>query len=293
MMDDVGMGRGMYIGILGLDGAGKTTVAHGLTARLAGQGFKSEFMRWRDVAAKIERNDFPYLTMRQLLVETWRSRYGGAMDAASLRVQHGPARYEDFTLAKLEQAGPVYPVDVHRSGVVASAMLEFVADMLLQAEFFNEGVSNGRIVVTESFGYKNIMKVLRVAEAIPHGDVSGDLIAKVREFIVRAYSTPFMQPDIGIFLRVTPEECYRRITAQRDGVGPVEDMGFAGRAGRASFFELQGALLAEYEQMATRWGWHTVDVNDASPEEVLDAVNDIVVAEISSAQSSTLNRQLP
>lgn len=283
MTDTAGAGRGFYVGILGLDGAGKTTVAHGLTARLADQGYKSEFLRWRDIAAQVDRVEFPHITLRQLLVETWRSRYGGAEDASSLRVQHGPPLYEDFTRAKLEQDGTVSPVGVHRSGMATSAMLEFVADMLIQAEFINESASSGRIVVTESFGYKNVMKVLRVAGEVPHDDLSGEIIARMRDFITDCYSTRYMQPDIGIFLRVTPEECYRRITARRGGVGPVEDMGFAGRAGRTSFMELQSALLAEYERMATQWGWHIVDGDGATAEEVLDAVNEIVVADVASA----------
>ncbi|MFD8755777.1 dTMP kinase [Kitasatospora sp. NPDC059577] len=284
MTETPGTGRGMYVGILGLDGSGKTTVAHGLTDRLTEHGYESEFVRWRDIAAELDRVDFPHLTLRQLLVETWRTRYGGATDESSLRVQHGPRLYEDFTLAKLEQAGSAYPVDVRRSGVLASALLEFVADMLIQAEFFNASVARGRIVVTDSYGYKNIIKVLRVANEIPSDDISKDLIARVSDFISDAYSSHFMQPDIGVFLRVTPEECYKRVTAQRGGVGPVEDMGFAGRTGRSSFLELQSALLAEYEQMAADWGWHVLDVDGATPAEVLDAVNDIVVADVRAAR---------
>lgn len=280
MTDAAGIGRGFYVGILGLDGAGKTTVAHGLTARLADQGYDSEFQRWRDFAAKVDRVEFPHITLRQLLVETWRSRYGGATDESSLDVQHGPPLYEDFTEAKLEQLGTVAPVGVHRSGMAASAMLEFVADMLIQAEFINESTSKGRIVVTESFGYKNVMKVLSVAHEVPSDDLSGEIIARMRDFITDCYTTRFMQPDIGIFLRVTPEECYRRIIARRGGVGPVEDMGFAGRSSRESFMELQSGLLAEYERMADRWGWHVVDGDDATAEEVLDAVNDIVVSDV-------------
>jgi hypothetical protein len=257
-----------------------------LTERLAALGYNSEFVRWRDIAAQGDRVDFPYPSLRQLLVETWRMRYGGATDEPSLRVQHGPSLYEDFTQAKLHEAVPVYPVDVHRSGVVASAMLEFVAEVLLHAEIINARVSSGKIVITESFGYKNVMKVLRVAKDIPHGDVPKDLIAGMHDFIAGAYSSHFLQPDIGIFLRVTPEECYRRITTQRGGVGPVEDMGFAGRAGRASFIELQSALLAEYQQVATSWGWPIVDVSDCSPAETLDIVTAIVLADVTSARTS-------
>jgi len=274
---------GVYVGVLGLDGAGKTTVARGLTAALAEQGYASEFIRWRDIAARLDREDFPHPTLRQLLVETWRSRFGGGTDAESRRVQHGPVAYPDFVRADLEP-GPPYPVGVHRSGVLTSALLEFVADMLIQAEFINERVAAGRIVVTESYGYKNVMKVLRVAQEIPRDDVPRSLISTAHDFIANAYSDPFMQPDVGIFLNVSAEECYRRITSVRGSVGPAEDLGFAGRAGRSSFIELQSALLAEYAEMARRWGWHIIDVDDDAPaEEVLAAVNKLVVADVMSA----------
>lgn len=277
--------RGSYVALLGLDGSGKSTIARGLTERLAARGHRPRFLRWRDIADQGDRADFPYLSLRQLLMEGWRVRYGGATDAASLRVQHGPLVFEDFKRAGLDR-GPVSPTDIHSSGVVASAVLEFTAELLIHAEILSGYLSNGETVVTESFGYKNIMKALRVAKDIPRGDVSPDFIARTSEFIADAYSSRFLQPDVGVLLKVAPEECYRRITTRRSGVGALEDLGFAGRAGRSSFIELQGTLLAEYEQMAAGWGWHLVDLTDASAEEALDAVADVVIADLSSARST-------
>jgi thymidylate kinase len=277
------MDQGSYVALLGLDGSGKTTIAGGLLKRLEAHGHKPRFVRWRDATAQGDRLDFPYPSLRQLWMETSRTRYGGATDATSLRVQHGPSVFEDFKRAQLDR-GPVYPVGVHRSGVVASALLEVVADMLIRTEIINEHRSAGEIIVTESFGYKDIVKVLRVAGEIPHDDVPAAFVDRAIDFVADAYSSQFLQPDIGVFLRVSPEECYRRITAQRGGVGAVEDMGFAGRTGRSSFIELQGALFAEFEEMATRWGWHIVDVDGASPEEALDTVAAIILADVASAQ---------
>jgi hypothetical protein len=191
--------------------------------------------------------------------------------------------FEDFKRAQLDR-GPTYPVGVHRSGVVASALLEVVADMLIRTEIIEEHRSVGEIILTESFGYKDIVKVLRVASEIPHDDVPGTFVDRVIRFVVDAYSSPLFQPDIGVFLRVSPEECYRRITARRGGVGAVEDMGFAGRTGRSSFIDLQGALFAEFDEMAERWGWHVADVDGASPEEALDTVAAIILADVASAQ---------
>ncbi|MEU6072758.1 hypothetical protein [Micromonospora sp. NPDC047074] len=255
-----------------------------MVERLAAQGHKPKFMRWQDILSRTDRDDFPYVSIRQLLVEIWRTRYGGATDPYSLRVQHGPPLYEDFKRARLDP-GPVSPVDPHRSGVVASALLEFVAETLIQTEIVNEHLSNGRIVVRDGFGYRNAMKVLRVAHEISHDDMPGDFITRASDFVADSFSSRFMQPDIGVFLKVTAEECYRRI-AERGGVGPFEDMGFTGRAGRSSFIELQGALLAEYERMATSWGWHIVDLRDSSPAEALDAVAEIVLAEVASLQGA-------
>lgn len=282
MTDATGTGRGVYVALLGLDGSGKTTVARGLTERLAAQGHKPKFMRWHDILDQGDRDDFPYVSVRQLLVEIWRTRYGGATDAYSLRVQHGPPSYEDFKRAKLDP-GPVYPVGAHRSGMVASAMLEFTAEMLIHTEVVNEHLSSGRIVVRDGFAYRNAMKVLRIANEVSRGDVPDDFIARTIDFFAEACSSRFLQPDIGVFMKVAPEECYRRIIA-RGGVGPFEDMGFTGRAGQSSFIELQGALLTEYERVATSWGWHIVDVSESSPAEALDAVAEIVLAGVNSLQ---------
>jgi hypothetical protein len=181
------------------------------------------------------------------------------------------------------EAVRVVPAALNRIRV-ASAMLEVVADMLIRTEIINEHRSGGEIVVTESFGYKDIVKVLRVAGEIPGDDVPRDFIARTIDFVADAYASPFLQLDIGVFLRVTPEECYRRIIAQRGGVGAVEDMGFAGRTGRSSFMELQSALLAEFEEMAAKWGWHIAEVNDATPEEALDTVAGIILTKVTPAQ---------
>ncbi|WP_194892138.1 hypothetical protein [Catenulispora pinisilvae] len=283
--DAAGMRRGVYVALLGLDGSGKTTVAHGLTERLAAQGHKPEFMRWQGVLDQGDRLDFPYISVRQLLVEIWRTRYGGATDAQSVRVQHGPTSYADFKRAQLDP-GPVYPADARRSGMVASAMLEFTTEMLIHTEIVNEHLSNGRTVVRDGFPYRNAMKVLRVANEIHSGDVPDDFIAKAIDFIVEACSGQFLQPDIGVFMKVAAEECYRRIVA-RTGVGPFEDMGFTGRTGRSSFIELQGAMLEDYERMATSWGWHILDISEASPAEALDAVTDIVLPGVAELQCAT------
>src|SRR5512139_1928056 len=100
--DAPGMRRGVYVALLGLDGSGKTTVAHGLTERLAAQGHKPEYMNWRGILDQGDREDFPYITVRQLLVEIYRTRYGGATDTSSVRVQHGPTSFADFKRAGLD-----------------------------------------------------------------------------------------------------------------------------------------------------------------------------------------------
>jgi thymidylate kinase len=282
MVDAAGASRGVYVALLGLDGSGKTTVARGLTEQLAEQGFKPKLTQFKDLVAQADRYDYPYLSLRQLLVEIWRTRYAGATDEYSLRVQHGPPLFEDFKRAQLDP-GPVYPADAQRSGMVASALLEFVAEMLIQ-EIVDEHLAGGRIVVRDGFAYRNATKVLRVAGEISPGNVPDDFVDRTLKFVAESCSSSVLQPDLGVFLKVTAEECYRRIMAQRGGVGPFEDMGFAGRSGRSSFMELQGALLAEYERIATSWGWHIVDVSDASPAEALDAVARIVLPGVTSLQ---------
>jgi len=283
MADVADMNRGVYVALLGLDGSGKTTVAHGLIERLAAQGHKSKYMNWREILDQTDRRDFPHVSVRQLLVEIFRTRYGGATDAESRRVQHGPVSYEDFKHEKLDP-GPVYPDDARRTGMVASAIVEFATELLIHT-VVDEHLSNGSVLVRDGFPVRNAMKVLRVAAEVQTGDVPDDFIAKTADFITEACSHQFLQPDVGVFMKVRPEECYRRITA-RGGVGPFEDMGFAGRAGLSSFIELQGALLAEYEEMATSRGWHIVDMSDSSPAEALDAVAEVVLADIAASQSA-------
>ncbi|HEY1570384.1 MAG TPA: hypothetical protein VGG05_03510 [Pseudonocardiaceae bacterium] len=261
---------GLVVNILGPDGSGKSTLAKGLAVKLRAGGATTTLCRWSDIVnGRLSTDESLCTLLQELYVEAWRALYIGATDDRSRRLLQAPPSFAEFHAAGLESEAPNQPVGATSSGMTASALLEFVADVLIAAQVVRPLVQAGHVVVADSSGIKNVGKVLSVAGVVDN-DAPSQFVGLLRTAVLDAYRSSFLTPEIGIVLDVDPAVCRRRRLSQRGRVGPVEDLAFAGRT-EDSFVELQRDMLDQYLRVAAESAsWHVIEATDLTPEELVD-----------------------
>ena len=98
---------------------------------------------------------------------------------------------------------PTDPVGGHQAALVTSALLEMVGHQLVQAEVVAPALERGAVTLCDGFGFKNVVKVLRMAQLMP-GAFPAATLDMLLDCALRTFGDPFMQPRIGLLLTPTP-----------------------------------------------------------------------------------------
>ena len=272
-------GGGLSIALMGIDGAGKSTLVAELRRVFGDQGREVVPVTWEAAvaAAKGNRTAYPVATLEMLGVEGWRLMYAAPdhpertyyEDIPRWIAEEGPRGM----IAKL----PTDPVGGHQAALVTSALLEMVGHQLVQAEVVQPALARGAVTLSDGFGFKNVVKVLRMAQLMPGAFPAGTL-DMLLDCTMRTFGDAFMQPDIGLLLDADAALTYDWRMSQEARLGPAEDLSLAGRPGRESYLEFQAALAKEYRAAAEAWGWHVLPVDGRPQAQTVTEALDVVLA---------------
>jgi len=259
---------GISVALMGIDGAGKTTLAKALRKELTDRGVHVADVTWAGAVAALP-DGFPKTSIGQLGVEGWRLFYAGRTIDGHPVDELVPMLFADFGASDLPRRIGESKGEASQSGVIVSALVELAGHYLLQASVVAPVIASGGVALNDGFGLKNILKCLRLAQDMPGATVPARTLEALAEHAIGIFSDPFMQPDIGILLDADPLLSYGWRMAQYGRLGAGEDLEFAGRPGRESYLSFQGALAAEYRSAARRWGWHILPVDGRSQQETV------------------------
>ncbi|WP_159011668.1 hypothetical protein [Streptomyces sp. NRRL F-5123] len=255
---------GISLALMGIDGAGKSTLARALREELTARGAEVVDVTWAGAVAALPAG-YPRTSIEQLGVEGWRLFYAGrTIDDAPVD-EAIPRLFADFGASELPRRIGEAGGRAHQSGVVASALVELAGHYLLRSAVAAPVVARGGVALNDGFGLKNVLKCLRLAEQMPDGEIPASTLRSLAGQVTEIFSDPFLQPDVGLLLDADPALSYRWRMDQNGRLGAGEDLDFAGRPGRDGYLALQGALAAEYRAAAERWGWHVLPV-DGRPQ---------------------------
>lgn len=255
---------GISLALMGIDGAGKTTLARALRQELTDRGVNVVDVTWAGAVAALP-GGYPRTSIEQLGVEGWRLFYAGRTIDGRPVDELVPQLFSDFGASDLPRRIGEAEGRAHQSGVITSALVELAGHFLLQSAVAAPVIERGGVALNDGFGLKNVLKCLRLAEQMPDGPVPAQTLRRLAEQVTAVFSLPFLQPDVGILLDADPQLSYEWRMAQNGRLGAGEDLEFAGRPGRETYLSFQGALAAEYRSAAERWGWHVLPV-DGRPQ---------------------------
>jgi hypothetical protein len=234
---------------------------------------RHETVSWRRIAeGHVDVPTYPLTSAQQLWVEDWRLLYGGGTTERGLVDDAIPRTHAEFDRLDVETTFPLTARGVRSSGPLASGLVELAMDYVFEAEVIRPRAAAGTVVMRETFGFKPVLKSLLISRACSPGSVPANVVERAIERAIAAYSDPFLQPDIGIYLDGDLRLALRRRSAEGRGVGVGEDYGLAGK--RDSYLELQEHCQTVFDEVTRNWGWYRLSVGDRTPEELCDEVVD-------------------
>lgn len=262
-------GGGAYIALMGIDGAGKTSLVEHLRQALAESGLECVDASKQPAIRSVRSNQgFPARSLERLWLELWRLLLGGGHSDHVPADTAIPLQFTEQTRVAsdwIEAALPGQVVGVRRSGPVACALTELAIDQIIRAEIIAPILDRGAVAINDNFGFKPTVKNICVAREISDDIVTNDALDQFEMLLRAAYSLPFLQPDIGFLLDVDPQQAYQWRMRQDGRVGLNEDLWLAGQRGEASFLALQTTMAALLRELANDWGWHVLKI-DGRPQ---------------------------
>ncbi|WP_031513269.1 dTMP kinase [Streptomyces sp. NRRL F-5123] len=262
--------NGAAVALMGIDGSGKSTLSGALGEALREAGYRVVTADWQDNLRQPDA--LPSISYEQMCAEYWRLLFAG-MQVAGERLDRRIPRVfgPEMVSSSFVDVPPGATVEGARpSGLLGSAMVEFLMDYMLQSDIVVPARLRGDIALSDGFGFKSMAKKLMLTRevALRHGGLPDEVLVTLLDFARSAYASSYLQPDIGIFLDVDPATSYARIVRRGGGVGLTEDLRLAGRTGRESYLELQSLLAEEYAARADAWGWHVIRAGERAPDDV-------------------------
>lgn len=193
----------------------------------------------------------------------------------------GPCRAQDSAVVE-EQLRKTLVVDNDTRGFIGAAFLEVVAALALKTHRIDPLMAIGRIVIQETFAYKQTTKNLLLAKwsASRHKE-RGTLtvIRRLQATIDLLFST-VLAPTVGVVVSGDPELAWRWRKDGSKPLGLLEDCRLIGQPGEEGFLRLQRACNVAFLDVAKRWGWLRLDVQDRSIDENVEMAVGRIMAEL-------------
>jgi hypothetical protein len=253
--------EGVHIALMGIDGAGKSTIAAEIAAALNAAGRKTEIVSFKRAMATGD--PFTAGILGHVAFASLTAQYAeAAFTDPAIDVPALLAAYPLDSYSAAEKA--VRAADVDRNSAqpfLSSAFLEIVGGFWIQ-HHIDSRLCQGITVIDESYAFKHALKnllfVRRLTEpGTPLRDTADSLLATARS----VFGT-LLRPAHGYWIDTDPRLAWRWRAAVEDEPTSFENYGLAGDTGESSFLEMQSDCRAAFADATSAWGWHRIVMED-------------------------------
>jgi hypothetical protein len=262
-------GAPLHIALMGVDGAGKSSIAVELAAALREAGRPAEIVSFKRAMAGTEPVTSSILAH---------------VAYASLKCQYAEAELADSGLdvpallsaTDVERSFPeserlLRAVPVQRNAsrpFLSSALLEVVGGFWVQS-YVETRLRAGMCVIDESYAFKHVLKNVLLAQRLAGpGTVVHAEAQRVLETAIELFGT-LLGPAVGCWVDTDPQLALQWRTKAGGETTAFENYGLLGETGDESFLALQEDCRVLFAAAAQRWGWQRVTMDDQPREDNL------------------------
>jgi thymidylate kinase len=256
----------LHIALMGVDGAGKSTIAAELAKSLRGRGHGVEIVSFK--RAMLGDDPVTGSVLAHVAFASLKSQYAeAALDAG----------HDLDSLLSERDLGAPFPAAERRLRSVpigrneprpflSSALLEIVGGLWVQT-YVESRLRAGVVVIDESYAFKhalkNVLFVQRMSEpgSPLHVEAQGVLDT------ARSVFGGLLRPTHGYWIDTDPHLALRWRTLAGETTTPFENYGLMGETGDASFLAMQEDCRPAFQDAAREWKWERIALSDRPREE--------------------------
>jgi hypothetical protein len=264
--------HGFTIALSGIDGIGKSTVSEALATALRSRGYVVTVTSWRDYLTSGPETG--RTALRATYVAMLRSLYSACTGSDGESAEHLlPSFEQDF----LEQdflgdngAPPAFddpPADVALNPdrwilFVASGLLEVAARLIERDTVVAPALARGEVLIHESHGLKNCVKLGLVAQHLANSDKQAGLVVADYLSLVRRCLLRWAPSTLSVLVTGDPRLAYAWRRQQKGHIARGEHLDEDGHPAEWTFVELQTRIQEQLVAIAGTEGWPRVTMTD-------------------------------
>lgn len=258
---------GLHIALMGIDGAGKSTLAAELAKYVRAGGHEVEIVNFKRAMAAADPATASILS--HVAFAALKAQYAEAAPVDPVNTLDALLACEDVGSKFAEVEDGLRAVPVGRNAarpLLSSAVLEIVGGFWVHT-YVESRLRAGVVVINDSFGYKHVLKNALLAQRLSApGSPVHSSARRVLE-TARSVFHSLLRPTYGYWIDTDPRLALRWRDMTGDVTTPFESYGLAGEDGGTSFLAMQEDCRPAFQQAAQEWGWRRIALGDLPKEE--------------------------
>lgn len=267
------MSQPIHIALMGIDGAGKSTLAVRLTESIRASGRDAEIVSFKRAMAHAD----PLTSgiLGQLASASLRCQYADAepdeptCDPGLLLSEAGNGSVLTEVTGLAEVEGLLRAVSIRRNladPFLSSALLEVVGGFWVH-RYVESRLREGIVVVDESYAFKHALKNVLIARRLAAPGSAVDAGAQHVLDVARSLYGCLLQPTNGYWIDTDPALSLRWRKEHAGTTTSFETYGLTGDGGDDSFLAMQHDCRKIFEGVANEWQWHRIEMTDRPCED--------------------------
>jgi hypothetical protein len=262
---------GFTIALSGIDGIGKSTVSEALATALRTRGYVVTITSWRDYLKAGPATG--RTALRATYIAMLRSLYSACAGPGGESAEH---LLPDFEQDFLEGNGepPAFddpPAEVALNPdrwmlFVAGGLLEVAARLIERDTVVAPALSRGEVLIHESHGLKNCVKLGLVAQHLTGDDEQAGRVVADYLSLVRRCLLHWAPPTLSVLVTGDPRLAYAWRKHQKGHIARGEHLDEEGHPAEWTFVELQTRIQERLVAIAEAEGWPCVTMTDQPME---------------------------